>query len=290
MVSLIKKIKRHLYWQLEKIKGNLKTLKVRFSKPVYGINDKEDRKVKVIVSLTSYKKRFNILKICLKTIFTQTVKADKIILYVSEKDHVFVPKSIFKLQKYGLTIRFVKEDLRPHKKYYYAMREYPDSIIITIDDDSLYDRHLIEELLNTYTKNKNSIVASRARIIKFNSTKFEAYNNWPLNEKAYSPSMNLLATGVGGVLYPPHLLNPNMLFDLKQIYKYVNVDDLWLKAMEIKSNVPTVMCNTEVDKRRTEIIAARKTGLARENVVRNDNDRCWNQLNEEYNLLSKLKE
>ena len=40
-------------------------------------------------------------------------------------------------QKRGLTIRFC-EDLKAHKKYYYAFKEYPDDIVITVDDDVIY--------------------------------------------------------------------------------------------------------------------------------------------------------
>ena len=37
--------------------------------------------------------------------------------------------------KKQLEIIFVEEDLRSHKKYYYAFKEYQNDIIITIDDD-----------------------------------------------------------------------------------------------------------------------------------------------------------
>ena len=60
-----------------------------------------------------------------------------VILWLSKEqfpDRSFIPNSLLSLEKRGLIIELCEGDLRSHKKYYYALRQYPNDIIITIDD------------------------------------------------------------------------------------------------------------------------------------------------------------
>lgn len=240
--------------------------------------------------MTSYTKRFQTLDLCIKTLLNQTVKPNKIILYIANAEKNEVPRKILELKKYGLTIKYVENDLRPHKKYYYAMKEYSDCIIVTVDDDVLYDKHLIEKLLETHNRFPKAIVAGRARVINYDQNTFKPYNEWNLIENVERPSMNLLATGVGGVLYPPYLLNVDKLLDIDEINKYIYVDDLWLKTIEILSGIPTVLCNPKVDRKRIVIPVAQKNGLTQKNVFENQNDMYWEKLNSEFDLLDKINQ
>jgi hypothetical protein len=54
-----------------------------------------------------------------------------------------IPENISILEKYGFEILLVDNDLKPHLKYYHIMRKYPDSIVITVDDDCYYDRNVV---------------------------------------------------------------------------------------------------------------------------------------------------
>ena len=40
----------------------------------------------------------------------------------------------------GLEIIFVSDELACHNKYYYAFQQYSDDVIITVDDDVIYDK------------------------------------------------------------------------------------------------------------------------------------------------------
>ena len=69
------------------------------------------------------------------------------------------------------------------------------------------------------------------------------YNAWVFetDELLNQPCMQLLATGCGGVLYPPGLFPPEM-FDTAAIREVcLMADDLWLKAMELVGGVPVVV-------------------------------------------------
>lgn len=259
-----------------------------FNKIPVGLN----RKTKIIVSLTSYSKRFETLDICIKSILNQTLLPDRLILYLSKNENVEdIPKPVRDLQNYGLEIKFVDLDLKPHKKYYYAMKDFPDDIIITLDDDIIYDKNLISELYKTHKKFPNCIVAARAHKIRFDSdNKIAKYNNWEwCSTESNEPSFLFLATEGAGTLYPPHLLNKHLLFNLEYINKYINADDLWMKAVELVSHVPVVIANPKLEKKRIEIPEAQDVALAKNNVGNYQNDAYLKELEKDFHILSKIK-
>lgn len=236
MIKIVKKI-------IYKIKSSIYKRIYEKKKIDYGINTLDTRKEKIIVSLTSIPKRFETLDISIKSIMNQTLKADKIILYLdTDVNYEKIPKKIKDLEEKGLEIKICGENIKPHKKYYYAMQEYRDAIIITVDDDMIYERKLIQRLYDSYKKYPNCISAKRVhKMKKNNSGEIDKYNNWYYEyKKDRQPSHTLLATGVGGVLYPPHCLK-NETFDIHKIQKYcLAADDIWLKFMEILSDIKVV--------------------------------------------------
>ena len=68
------------------------------------------------------------------------------------------------------------------------------------------------------------------------------------------------------------------------------MDDLWLKNIEILSEIPTVLCGLDVDKNRYDIPSAQQEGLFAKNTgIENNNDKKWNELNKEFKLFNKMK-
>ena len=55
-----------------------------------------------------------------------------------------------------MKIEFKDEDLRSHKKYYYTIKEYPDDIMITVDDDIFYRSDMIAKLMAYHKKDSIS--------------------------------------------------------------------------------------------------------------------------------------
>ena len=111
----------------------------------FGLNtEKRDRLY--IVSLTSFPARIDDIWVTIEILLRQTFKPDKIILWLAQNQFPStkaIPESLFQLLDRGLTIEFCEEDLRAHKKYFYAFQQYPDANIITVDDDLYYDRYLL---------------------------------------------------------------------------------------------------------------------------------------------------
>ena len=54
------------------------------------------------------------------------------------------------------------------------------------------------------------------------------------------PFFDLLATGVGGVIYPPNIFNLN-LNDISKIYLSLFTDDIYLKFLQIQKGIEVVL-------------------------------------------------
>ena len=132
-----------------------------------NILEKKKRKERIIVSLTSYPKRIGEVWITIETLLRQTVKPDMIILWLADTQFNGIeslPKKLIDLQKSGLTIRFCK-DLKSHKKYFYTMQEYPEDLIILVDDDMFYPYDMIEKLLKLHYEYPQDICTMTAQVI-----------------------------------------------------------------------------------------------------------------------------
>ncbi len=205
---------------------------------------------KIIVSLTSYPQRIGKVHQVINSILKQTMRPDKIILWLAESQfpHKWrdLPKKL--LLKLGprFSIRWCN-DIGPHKKYFYVMQHYPEDIIITIDDDVIYDEKTIERLYTTHLIFPESVCARRCRKVKrTRSGAFAPYDTWDVSSIEQQPSSSLIATGVGGVLYPPHCLDHRAFSesDINALCLYG--DDLWLKAMEHLNGTKTVLTDARI--------------------------------------------
>lgn len=251
-----------------------------------SINKDDNRKQKVIISLTSYPKRFKNLHLVIKSIMLQTVKPDKIILYLGNDSlNIKLPKKLEKLQKKGLQIEIKNENLKSHKKYYYAFQEFPNDLIITIDDDLVYENRMIELLLKSYEQYPNAISAKRVHRIRRDSEgKVMPYNNWELECTSISePSMALFATTGAGTLFPPSCLGKEVFNKSVFMEECQNADDVWLKFMQILSETPVVF----VKGKRVMpsiILGTQENALCDENVGMNMNDVYINNLEKLYGI------
>ena len=200
----------------------------------YRIPAQNTHNKQVIVSLTSFPKRLSTLHLVIETILRQTVKPNKVILYLTSsqiKDFQHLPKNLLEQRERGLEIILCPDEIRSHTKYYYAFSNYPDDIIITVDDDLYYRSDLIETLLKHSTSNPNCIIANWVKEIIPGKNN---YNEWPDPNPRPKSSKNFLILGVAGVLYPPNSIHKD-IFNIDNIKNLsLTADDIWLSAMLLK--------------------------------------------------------
>lgn len=201
---------------------------------------KVNSKFRVIISLTSFPKRLPTLHLVIESLLRQTVMPDKIILYLTQSqvpDMTVLPKKLTDLQKRGLEIILCPDEIRSHTKYFYAMQQYPDDVIITVDDDLFYRSDLVEVHLKNMEKYPNCVIANWVKEIIPGKGK---YTEWPDKTGKLEKSKNYLILGVSSVLYPPHALHPDA-FHVENIRNLsLTADDIWLTAMLLKQGTNIV--------------------------------------------------
>ena len=207
----------------------------------YGLNSNR-RKIPIIASLTTFPDRINTVKETIKTLLKQTCKPDELILWLAKEQfpqgEESLPQDLLALKEYGLSIKWCK-DYKSYKKLIPALKEYPNDIIITFDDDIYYGNNVVELLYNSYLENPNCISTNRSSRLHFIFNKIwilkTAFSYWTKYKDAtYKNSI----IGCGGVLYPPHSLHNEVLNDENFMNIIPTQDDVWFWTMAIMNNTP----------------------------------------------------
>lgn len=189
----------------------------------------------LVVSLTSYPKRFPTLHLTLMSLLTQSVRPDMVVLWVFDDEMKFIPENIRSLTKHGLSIKSC-ENLRSYCKIVPALRDYPDAFIITADDDVYYRRNWIRPLTQAYKGNGKEIICHRAHVIKLDGNGMpRAYSDWDFNIDREITSDHVFPTGTGGVLYPPHVFDSEVTDTKTFLDICPTADDIWLYFLARKA-------------------------------------------------------
>lgn len=201
----------------------------------FGLN-KNKREIPLIISLTSYPKRIHEVMYTIHSLLNQELKADMVILWLSklefpngEKD---LPEQLLQFKKYGLTINWC-ESLKSYKKLIPALEEYPNSLIVTADDDLYYPQNWLKKLYEHHLRYPNEIVTHRSRKIRFKGDVVRDYLEWIISENEEEASfLNFFTTG-GGTLFVPNSLS-NMVNNI-ELYDSIcpTSDDIWFWAMAV---------------------------------------------------------
>lgn len=237
------------------------------------LNKPTNSKVKTIVSLTTYPGRIKKIWITIESLLRQEFKPDKIILWLSDlqfKSVEELPVKLRKLQKRGLEIKFRSDDLKSHKKYYYAFKEYPNDIVITVDDDVIYNTKILTYLMDEHINNPEAIICNHGAIIKSINNELLPYIQWENVKCRIKPSFDILPIGVGGVLYPPNSLHKEV-FNINVFKKYcMYADDIWLNIMTRLKGSPVL--KTSYNSEYLPIMHNNNTPLHSININKRHND------------------
>lgn len=198
---------------------------------------KDKRNTEVIVSLTSFPERMYDIHYCIYSLLNQKLKPDRVVLWLAKEEfpngEYDIPANVLNLKKFGLEIKFCK-NLMSFKKIIPALREFPDAIIVTADDDIYYADDWLELLYDNHKLYPKDIILHRSRKIAFDE-KFNVkeYDKWTLINEDTMPSYYHLINGGGGALYPPHSLDDTVFNEKVFMGEYSTTDDIWLWAMAV---------------------------------------------------------
>jgi hypothetical protein len=241
-----------------------------------GVNNEKSRQRKLVCSLTSFPARIDEIWVCIETIFRQTVKADEIVLWLATPqfpDHQ-LPESLQKCVEKGLTVRWVDEDLRSHKKYFYVLQEYQNADIVLLDDDLYYPDQLLENLVGMADRHPNSICATRVHKMTYSEGQLNPYKKWMhnYNSRKEQASSDYFFTSGAGTLIPTGIM-PQDIFN-KEVFKDIcfYADDVWLNLKARQAGIQ-VFSNNKYDKDEISIGRSQRVKLVNENVLDGGNDK-----------------
>lgn len=247
--------------------------------------NKVERKEKITVSLTTFPARINLVGYAIKSLFNQTVKPDRIILWLAKEQFgdTELPDLLNKLCEKGLEIKFC-QDLRSHKKYYFALKQQQENeLVITYDDDLIYPENSIERLYKTHLKFPKQIVCNRAQYCTEVNGKLGKYNTW----KVYSsvgvkqPSSRLFPSTGGGTLYPFDAVDEEV-FNIEALKSTAfTADDLWMRFMSAKKGTKIIKTR-KAHRTFSTLEGSQVEGLQQENCLGGENDRALSRLSERY--------
>ena len=137
---------------------------------------------RLIVSLTTYPRRIGTLHKVLETVYAQTRQADEVVLWLASAQfpgrEADLPRELMVLVEAGkLTLRWCA-DLKPHKKYFYALQEYAGDLVVTVDDDLLYSETMLQSLYESYLLYPGAVSTVRAHLMLVENGKILPYNTW----------------------------------------------------------------------------------------------------------------
>jgi hypothetical protein len=198
----------------------------------------------IIVSLTSFPERIGSVVQAIQSILSGRRLPNKIVLYLADLQFPGrkIPDELMRLPL--LEIRWEQNDWRSYKKLVPALRDFPNAIIITIDDDIIYPRNLLTKLIRCHRRYPNAICARRVRRALSTRTA-----DWKLYRWArcilwgMRPRLNNISTGCGGILYPPHSLYCDVMRNDIFMSITPTTDDLYFYAMAVMNGTKTAVAS-----------------------------------------------
>lgn len=206
-----------------------------------------NNQIDIVVSFTTTPYRINEIKPVLQSIERQSIKPNRIYVNVPwkfkrENTEYLIPTW---LKNYPNIIINRTTDYGPATKLIATLEKEkdPNTIIVTIDDDSIYPKHMIRELVKQYLLPSFKKVYQSSAVFTGFSLNFLFVNNYDLyaeyNSGSHKPS--LLIVGAGGVAYKRKFFKDDIFVFLKNLPLYCFLsDDLMISAYLLANDISII--------------------------------------------------
>lgn len=217
------------------------------------------RQPQLVVSLTSIPSRISTVHNTLHSLLQQAIKPDKLILWLGEDQFPNkegdLPEELLSLRKLGLTIGWC-QDIGPATKLVPSLKEFPNSLIVTADDDCYYPPKWLQALHDIYQKEPHYIHCHRVDRIKLDAHgDILPYLEWGWHEEIRGASYLNIPLGFYGVLYFPGCLHADVL-DHKILSQLTpRNDDIWFWAMALMRGTKIKM----IQENRQQVLVFKET-------------------------------
>ncbi len=194
----------------------------------------------VVVSLTSYGHRTATVFAAIESIGASVHRPARFILWLDEADVLASPPAeLRRLVRRGLEI-LPTENYGPHKKQYPYARsiEAHARPLVIADDDTFYPRDWLLGLVEAAKAEPDHVHGYRAHRITVRDGSIAPYAEWA-EAPSRRPSLAIMCTGVGGVIYPPRLLDA-LRREGESFQEHApRADDVWVHAVSVREQVLT---------------------------------------------------
>ena len=262
----------------------------------FNISDKPVIK-NLVLSMTTYPKRIDDVHYAIFSILNQSILPEKFILWLTRDEFPLLeqglPESILQFKRFGLEIRFT-DAMRSFQKIIPTLRDFPNSVIVTADDDIFYPCDWLKSLYDSYLDAPSKIYAHRMHRVEIINDKIASYAYWSKCIVSKVPTPLNFATAVGGVLYPPNVFEKEVLNKSSFLKLCPMADDVWIWAMAVFSGVQIVSPMNTLQGELIFINPERELGYTEDktlsmlNVMGGCNDRQIDAVVNHYNLLEKI--
>lgn len=179
------------------------------------------------VSIKSHPPRYKYLRQALLSLLAQDVRPNGILLWIEHDDLAALPLGVRALRRFGLTIMPCENGLRSYGKIVPALQHYPEAYIATADDDQIYPHDWLSGLVAAASP--NAIAYYRGHRMRFAADGTPTpYLAWDWDIDRQMDGDVVVPTGIGGIIYPPHALDPRVLDRSLFGTLAPTSDDLWL--------------------------------------------------------------
>ena len=183
--------------------------------------------------MTSYGNKLQLLYLTIESLLHQTIKPNKIILWLDQtayNTYESIPIALHRQEARGLEIRLC-EHIKSYTKLVPALINFPNAVIISVDDDIIYPIDFVERLYRAYKKDSSKIYFYRGHYILFNEDGSpRPYLEWVVRGAKGCDIYNF-PTGVSGIIYPPHCYHEDMTNKNLFLKLCPHADDVWFKVM-----------------------------------------------------------
>lgn len=202
---------------------------------------------RIIASLTTFPMRIDAARFSIESILGQTLRPDEVVLWLAKEQFPEgdgrLPDDLLALCDQGLRIRWC-EDFKSYKKLICPLRDYPDDLVVTFDDDLLYDSCTIEELYRAHLRFPDAVCGVRTHRIEMTSDgSIAPYSAWQkdCSDFVLEPRRDLIATTGAGTLFPPKCMHEDAS-DWEKVRRLApGNDDIWAKFMQLLAGTPVVL-------------------------------------------------
>jgi hypothetical protein len=172
-----------------------------------------------VISFTTRPEREELAVITAYSLLTQSVRAEHVIAWISRsewKDRELSPL-LEGMTRFGLEIRWVSGDARQFMKIWPAVLEFPESFVVTADDDRWYEPDWFSGLIENGARRGNCVMCDRPRrMIGFPNGSVTGIGTWWIHPCFDRPRRRYLmrtprgarrihweCEGWSGIVYPP---------------------------------------------------------------------------------------